>query len=146
MRPPIRRPLVLLARSVGPCGACHCSTPTMEGLVKCYQKWAVGHAPLPRNGSALRSLAPQEIADGRRCYANVGPPGLVRVSAGGEGSLDAERDPAQQIAEAHDLRRESAVRGGVVVVDVRQRDARRDPAQPDERRSLARPTDQQRAL
>src|SRR5437868_6695686 len=42
MRPPIRCPLVLLARSVGPCGACPCSTPATEGRVKCYQKWAVG--------------------------------------------------------------------------------------------------------
>src|SRR5437868_3530316 len=123
MRPPIRCPLVLLARSVGPCGACPCSTPAMEGRVKCYQNWI----------SALRPLAPQEIADGRRCYANVGPPRLVGVSAGGEGSLDAERDPAQQIAESDDLRRESAVGSGVVVVHVRQRDARRDPAKPDER-------------
>src|SRR6266513_1971306 len=43
MRPPMRRPPVLLARSVGPCGACPCSTPTTEGRVKCYQKWAVGY-------------------------------------------------------------------------------------------------------
>src|SRR5438034_11401956 len=42
MRPPIRRPLVLLARSVGPCGACPCSTPTTDGGVKCYQKWLAG--------------------------------------------------------------------------------------------------------
>jgi hypothetical protein len=41
MRPPIRRPPVLLAHSVGPCGASSCCTPGMGLRVKWYQKWVV---------------------------------------------------------------------------------------------------------
>ena len=109
MRPPIRRPPVLLTHSVGPCGACPCSTPATEGRVKCYQKWI----------SAFRPPALEPIPDGGRGHLNVGPPGLVRVIAGRKGGLDAERDPAQQIAETDDLRRETAICPRVVIVDVR---------------------------
>lgn len=46
-RTSVRRPPVLLVRSVGPCGACSCSTPAMEGRVKCDQIWALGNCPPP---------------------------------------------------------------------------------------------------
>src|SRR5438309_8432762 len=71
MRPPIRCPLVLLARSVGPCGACPCSTPTTEGRVKCYQNWAVGIQKWP--------VGPLASHAGRARYWFVSSSAWVRV-------------------------------------------------------------------
>src|SRR5256885_2838364 len=101
--------LPIFTHPVGPCGACLCSTPATEGRVKCYQKWI----------SAFRPPALEPIPDGGRGHLNVGPPGLIRVLAGSQGGLDAERDPTQKIAKPHDLRRETAICPRVVIVDVR---------------------------
>src|SRR5438105_4581208 len=84
----------------------------------------------------------EPLADDGRCYTNVRPPRFVGILAGGEGRLDAEGDAAQEVAQTDDLRREPTVRGRVVIVDVRERDARRGPAEPDERRRLARAADE----
>src|SRR5439155_2806776 len=53
-----------------PCAATETSSSTWPTT----QKWI----------SALRPLAPQEITDGGRGHANVGPPLLVRIAAGCE--------------------------------------------------------------
>src|SRR5438045_195041 len=104
-----------------------------------------GHSNCPTTQKwvlAFRPLTPEPLADDGRCYANVRPPRFIGILARGEGRLDAERDAAQEVAQTDDLRREPTVRGRVVIVDVRERDARRGPAEPDERRRLARAADE----